>query len=418
MQEFNYSDENIIETINKNYFQRIKLLKRIIKKISEDTNDIKSICINAPWGTGKTVFVHELKYLINNSQDLSKLNNNLDLSEIKSDEHIGCFYFNSWENDSINLPTLSLLYNILKDETWVPIDIKEQYNELVSKTGDLLIKIISRGSLSLNYFKDKNPSIFDEIFSSNKIKEEFNNTIDKYLEINSFKKLVIILDELDRCRPDYAVNMLESIKHFFNNEKLIFIISTDLIQLNHTIKKFYGDQYNSDLYLQRFFDRIITLDTPNMNDYIYYELGVNLDDHQLKNSIIKFCIEKLDMSTREINTFIATFNRIQNALSSSFPNNHITISYNLFLIFATALKIKNISEYSKCINGKFTKQDFENYFLNSSILDILAQYAMKQNSNVIEYLYDLYSEIFVLNKLNYLNLNCANRIKSLIKYEI
>ena len=68
--------------------------------------------------------------------------------------------------------------------------------------------------------------------------------------------------------------------------------------------------------------------------------------------------------------------------------------------------------------GKFTKQDFENYFLNSSILDILAHYTMKQNSNVIEYIFNLYSEIFVLNKLSYLNSNQANRIKSLIKYEI
>lgn len=418
MKEFDYSDENIIKTINKNYFQRIKLLKKIIKKLSVDPNNIKSICINAPWGTGKTVFVHELNYLINNSQDLSKLNKDLDLSEIKIAKDIGCYYFNSWENDSINLPTLSLLYNILHDETWASAEFINKIDVLKKNAANLLVRILSRGSLGINDFKIDNTSIFDGIFSSNKIKEEFNKTIDEYLKIKKMKKLIIILDELDRCRPDYAVNMLESIKHFFNNKKLIFIISTDLIQLSHTIKKFYGDNYDSDLYLQRFFDRIITLDNPHINDYIYCELGVDLDENQLKISIIKFCIEKLDMSTREINKFIATLNRIQTPLSSNFPNNHITISFNLFLIFVTALKIKSISEYSKCINGKFTKQDFEKYFFNSSILDILGQYVMKQNSNVIEYLYNLYSDIFVLNKLNYLGLNQANQIKFLIKYEI
>lgn len=418
MKEFDYSDENIIKTINKNYFQRIKLLKKIIKKLSYNSNDIKSICINAPWGTGKTVFVHELKYLINNSQDLSNLDTKLDLLEISVAKDIGCYYFNSWENDSINLPTLSLLYNILQDETWAPAEFINKIDNLKMNAANLLVRILSRGSLGINEFKVDNSSVFDEIFSSNKIKEEFNKTIDEYLKINGLKKLIIILDELDRCRPDYAVNMLESIKHFYNNDKLIFIISTDLIQLSHTIKKFYGNYYDSDLYLQRFFDRIITLDNQNINDYICYELGIDLDDNKISTNIIKFCIEALDMSTREINKFIVTLNRIRTPLSTNYPNNHTTISFNLFLIFVTALKIKNISEYSKCIAGKFTKQDFENYFLNSSILDILAHYTMKQNSNVIEYIFNLYSEIFVLNKLSYLNSNQANRIKSLIKYEI
>lgn len=418
MKEFDYSDENIIKTINKNYFQRIKLLKKIIKKLSYNSNDIKSICINAPWGTGKTVFVHELKYLINNSQDLSNLDTKLDLLEISVAKDIGCYYFNSWENDSINLPTLSLLYNILQDATWAPAEFINKIDNLKMNAANLLVRILSRGSLGINEFKVDNSSVFDEIFSSNKIKEEFNKTIDEYLKINGLKKLIIILDELDRCRPDYAVNMLESIKHFYNNDKLIFIISTDLIQLSHTIKKFYGNYYDSDLYLQRFFDRIITLDNQNINDYICYELGIDLDDNKISTNIIKFCIEALDMSTREINKFIVTLNRIRTPLSTNYPNNHTTISFNLFLIFVTALKIKNISEYSKCMAGKFTKQDFENYFLNSSILDILAHYTMKQNSNVIEYIFNLYSEIFVLNKLSYLNSNQANRIKSLIKYEI
>lgn len=418
MKEFDYSDENIIKTINKNYFQRIKLLKKIIKKLSYNSNDIKSICINAPWGTGKTVFVHELKYLINNSQDLSNLDTKLDLLEISVAKDIGCYYFNSWENDSINLPTLSLLYNILQDETWAPAEFINKIDNLKMNAANLLVRILSRGSLGINEFKVDNSSVFDEIFSSNKIKEEFNKTIDEYLKINGLKKLIIILDELDRCRPDYAVNMLESIKHFYNNDKLIFIISTDLIQLSHTIKKFYGNYYDSDLYLQRFFDRIITLDNQNINDYICYELGIDLDDNKISTNIIKFCIEALDMSTREINKFIVTLNRIRTPLSTNYPNNHTTISFNLFLIFVTALKIKNISEYSKCMAGKFTKQDFENYFLSSSILDILAHYTMKQNSNVIEYIFNLYSEIFVLNKLSYLNSNQANRIRSLIKYEI
>ncbi|MFQ9668602.1 P-loop NTPase fold protein [Thomasclavelia spiroformis] len=436
MKEFDYSDENIVKTINKNYFQRIKLLKRIIKKLSDDSSDIKSICINAPWGTGKTVFVHELKYLINNSQDLSNLNTKLDLSEIKVAKDIGCYYFNSWENDSINLPTLSLLYNILQDETWASADFINKIDNLKLNAANLLVRILSRGSLGINDFKVDNSSIFDEIFSSNKIKEEFNKTIDEYLKINGLKKLIIIVDELDRCRPDYAVNMLESIKHFFNNEKLIFIISTDLIQLSHTIKKFYGYGYDSNLYLQRFFDRIITLDNINLlKEYIYSELDIDFDKILIFNNIIKHCIDYLDMSTREINKFIATFRRIYPPLLKIFNYKEDEIYFKelrktayfdafvgaqLFVIYAIALKIKNTTKFLRYINGKL-HFDIEKFIpMNSQIMKTLNAVRVSEDEMIYISLYQMYFDLFLRTDSNfrYFSKKKVYQIRSLIKYEI
>ena len=47
-------------------------------------------------------------------------------------------------------------------------------------------------------------------------------------------RLVIFVDELDRCRPIYAVQLLERIKHFFNDERITFVFSVNLVQLQHT----------------------------------------------------------------------------------------------------------------------------------------------------------------------------------------
>lgn len=432
MKEFDYSDENIVKTINNNYFRRNKLLKKIIEKLSDDNNDIKSICINAPWGTGKTVFVHELKYLINNSQNLPRLNKEIDLTEIKIAKDIGCYYFNSWENDSINSPTLALLYNILQDETWASAEFKNEIDNLKMNAANLLVRILSKGSLGFNDLKIIEPSVFDEIFSSNKIKEEFNKTINEYLQINKLKKLVIILDELDRCRPDYAVNMLESIKHFFYNEKLIFIISTDLIQLSYTIKKFYGDNFNSDLYLQRFFDRIITLDNSNSIEYIYNELHLELDCPLSWADMVYYYIKRLNMSVREINNFVAAFNRIFQTMlkisdykiNETYKKFDKLFGVQLFIIYSFALKVKNTTQYIEYINGNFSKDDLKNLFpTDSRMLRLLKQHSNLLDSEALyEYLFEIYTDLFCaytdMSNFKHFTYGEVCEIKSLIKYEI
>ena len=89
-----------------------------------------------------------------------------------------------------------------------------------------------------------------EEFITNVIKERGN-------------RLVIFIDELDRCRPDYAVNLLERIKHYFSNENVTYVFSVNIDELQHTIKRFYGDGFNSTEYLDRFFD--LTIDIPLIN---------------------------------------------------------------------------------------------------------------------------------------------------------
>ncbi len=64
----------------------------------------------------------------------------------------------------------------------------------------------------------------------------------------------IFIDELDRCRPSYAIEMLETIKHIFNIPGVVFVVATDTKQLQHVIKSMYGVGFDADMYLGRFFD--------------------------------------------------------------------------------------------------------------------------------------------------------------------
>lgn len=70
----------------------------------------------------------------------------------------------------------------------------------------------------------------------------------------------IFIDELDRCRPTYAVEMLEAIKHIFDIEGIVIVVSTHTEELQHTIKALYGNEFNANNYLRRFFDTKFHLD--------------------------------------------------------------------------------------------------------------------------------------------------------------
>lgn len=80
--------------------------------------------------------------------------------------------------------------------------------------------------------------------------------LSKVVEELSCEKLVIFIDELDRCNPLYAVKLLEEIKHYYSIEKVLFVFSVNLTQLKNAVNSVYGENFESFKYL----DRFLTLD--------------------------------------------------------------------------------------------------------------------------------------------------------------
>src|SRR5690606_14014056 len=61
---------------------------------------------------------------------------------------------------------------------------------------------------------------------------DFKQSLSKFIENSSGgKPLIFFVDELDRCRPNYAVSILEQIKHFFSVPNIVFVLSIDKGQL-------------------------------------------------------------------------------------------------------------------------------------------------------------------------------------------
>ncbi len=88
---------------------------------------------------------------------------------------------------------------------------------------------------------------------------------DNLKNLSSEKKIIIFIDELDRCRPDFAIETLEIVKHYFDIPNIVFVLSLDIEQLSHSIATCYGQNMDSSGYLRRFIDFQVNIPKAKLN---------------------------------------------------------------------------------------------------------------------------------------------------------
>jgi hypothetical protein len=103
------------------------------------------------------------------------------------------------------------------------------------------------------------------------------------------KPIVFVIDELDRCRPPFAVELLEKIKHLFSVDGLIFVLAIDRQQLSEAVRCLYGQGLDADNYLRRFIDLEYRLPAPKIEQFV-------------KVQFARFGLERLTASERSEDT--------------------------------------------------------------------------------------------------------------------
>jgi hypothetical protein len=106
--------------------------------------------------------------------------------------------------------------------------------------------------------------------------------------------LFIFIDELDRCRPDYAIRLLEGIKHLFDAKNVCFVVSTNMTQLSESVKAVYGSGFEAYRYLKRFFAFEYMLPEP---DYDAFALML-VKDSFLATTNLEICSGLQEENTR------------------------------------------------------------------------------------------------------------------------
>ncbi len=158
----------------------------------------------------------------------------------------------------------------LSDDTEQSTEDKENI-----KLGGELASISTKAILNLHV--EQQNSIED-------LKTEVDVILSKVLTDDismSWSPMYVFIDELDRCRPTFAIEVLEVIKHIFDIPRIIFVIATDTEQLQHSIKAVYGHDFDAEKYLMRFFNRSFSLPTPKLKDFLNQLPGIAIIKERL-----------------------------------------------------------------------------------------------------------------------------------------
>lgn len=197
-----------------------------------------------------------------------------------------------------------------------------------------------------NVFECLNERNFlDEIRKHN----DLETTIKSFFEEVLFEKaerLVIFVDELDRCRPSYAVRLLERIEHYFINDRITFVFSVNLEQLQHTIKNFYGNDFDACRYLDRFFDLRVSL--PQVDLEKYY-LSLKLYNVEEVCRVLRHISETLNLTIRELCKF---YDLVNVSGMKSYFNETEDFMFKYIVTLCLALKITDITLHDEFIQGK------------------------------------------------------------------
>ena len=350
--------ENIIDTLCKDSLKRNKDLSNFLEFLNLLERPC-SIALNGKWGCGKTFFVKQLKAVIeayNENHEFSKTD---DESKIKEaiDKHINkdgetkqfipkkVVYFDAWVNDNDEDPILSIIYEIIRSTS--------SENALKCKKG----LMESLGAIA-DFFTGKDITrlikgvIPEDLLGELKKQKNIHDHISTFLESlldEKEERLVIIIDELDRCKPCFAVRLLERVKHYFSYDKVTFIFSVNMDELQHTIKHHYGNKFDAFRYLDRFFDFRYML--PQINLMEYYRSNNFFNGGYYYEKVSSKVVKVYNFQLREIQRYRSSIENLQCYKPSPYDRT------NEFCLYAIApiilgLNLHNIDLYNDFVEGR------------------------------------------------------------------
>ena len=255
------------------------------------------ISLNAPFGAGKSTF---LKMWMDRIAKNKTMGAGTLVVEINawSDDYCGDPFVSlvSGLVDSLDQdnPDTKALCEAAKDAGWFLTGIG---NQVVKKiTG---VDIVSAGELAekKKAVREEYGAISGNYFSIHKAKKKalqaVKDSIRKLINGDTDNPSILILvDELDRCRPDYAISYLETIKHIFDIHGIVFVLAVDRKQLECTAKSAFGGDLDFPEYYRKFVQREITLQEPR--SIAYDTLVSKYIQHYLKKENERYCYMRID----------------------------------------------------------------------------------------------------------------------------
>lgn len=280
-----YKYKNDFDLENYTEFQGEEFRNMFISEIT--SGSYQHICLNAKWGSGKTIFIKQIiNYLESDTQETDSF----------KDVYI---YFDAWKYENYSNPVLALLSCINGNSDGF---ISKNFTEEDYKFDFSLAFKIPIFDITVNGSREQNVTgrFIETLYLDEQAYHIFNKLIEKITNEEP-RSIYIFIDELDRCNPEFAMKTIE-IFHHFNNNNVRFIYSTDKKQLGSLVNHYYGENYSSEIFFDKVFDKEIILqqiDQSMLNKYAKKRLeGLQgrINDNAYK------LISITDLTLRDINT--------------------------------------------------------------------------------------------------------------------
>ena len=358
---------------DKDIFSRKEFGERLATLVAQSKGELV-LAIDAQWGEGKSTFIKMWKgYIYHHHKP-----------KIRS------IYFDAFENDYQKDPFLALvaeIYELLKDES------EPKKKEFRKKAGNA-VKSMLRGGMKIGVSNvtggllggsemDAVEEGISKLFSKNVdtlIDDRLESSAKDKLALRSFRDhlkdfalahgedtpIVFIIDELDRCRPDFALEIVEQVKHLFSVPGITFLLVLNRKQMEESIKLRYGgDGVNATTYLQKFVNLWLTL--PRKSDshddhgakYVMHVLDSMLDEgEQIVNQeavhLLKELVKYLRPSYRKIERMLSYFAVIHNNIDDKIQE--LYLKYQLLISFICYIKSSKPNIIDRIVNNEISSK--------------------------------------------------------------
>ncbi|QMS77659.1 KAP family P-loop NTPase fold protein [Aeromonas veronii] len=350
--------------------QRKYFGEALLNMVTRTTDDLV-ISIDGQWGEGKTTFVKMWQGLL-------------------KENGVPSIYIDAFQNDYTDDAFISIASSInTYVEQYAPeTEAKAHFSDKAKKVGIRLLSWSAKIGIkaaTLGAIKSSDIEALSEIGSdiasdtsesiSALIQERLSSHTKESELIQSFKeslseipnaikenrsgRLVIIIDELDRCRPSFAVEILEKIKHFFSVKNVVFVLVMHKSQLEEAIKSVYGENIDAHTYLHKFINietslpkRLNSYHGHDISAYInrllqLHELELWGDEHNI-HDCLKPLGQHFNLSLRQLEK---VFTNLAIIYSTS-EKNHLRLVP--IITFVSTLKVVNPGLFKKVSQGSIS----------------------------------------------------------------
>lgn len=242
-----------------------KMCGEVLEGLAKTFSSGCVIALDGKWGTGKTTFVRMWgEYMKRNGYTVLS--------------------FNAWESDFVLDPLVCLIAELKKATVVTGKDNVEKLTKAVAKISFAMLPALV-GQIAKHLtgvdFQDMAKDAMsetvnilnrcvDDYAKQRESLDDFRVALSEYVEsVRQEKPVIFIIDELDRCNPNYAVKTLERIKHLFSVKNVVYVLAIDREQFCHSIRGYYGsEKIDADDYLRRFIDIQYSLPIGNIDKLI------------------------------------------------------------------------------------------------------------------------------------------------------